>query len=73
MAHRTTWLRSDFPACAISISEGTGFRSFNFVGAKGIAFLPLDDMEAPFFLMEAFFRVVFFFGKACLALVFVAI
>src|SRR5215207_4401670 len=48
------------PACAISISEGTGRRSFSLVATNGItAFLPLVDKEAPDFLMRGFFAIRF--------------
>src|SRR5215208_2553151 len=49
-----------FPACAISISEGTGRRSFSLVATNGTtAFLPLVDREAPAFLMRGFFAITF--------------
>src|SRR5688500_9915030 len=48
------------PACAISMSDGTGRRSLSLVGTNGtIAFLPLDDKEAPAFLTRGFFGITF--------------
>ena len=54
------------PACAISISEGTGRRSLSLVGTNGTtAFLPLEDKEAPTFLTTGFFAITFL-GEAFL-------
>src|SRR5215216_6317121 len=56
------------PACAISMSEGTGRRSFSLVGVnETAAFLPFEDNEAPSFLPRGFFAVAFFWGEVFLA------
>src|SRR5687768_13206486 len=52
-----------FPACAISISEGTGRRSLSLVGTKG-TFFPLVDSVVPAFLPTGFFRGTIFFETA---------
>src|SRR5688500_7058905 len=49
-----------FPACAISISEGTGRRSLSLVG-ENRTFFPLVDKVVPTFLLTGFFRRTFFF------------
>src|SRR5688572_5789937 len=42
------------------MSDGTGRRSLSLVGTNGtIAFLPLDDKEAPAFLTRGFFGITF--------------
>src|SRR5215216_3875278 len=55
------------PACAISISDGTGRRSFSLVGVnETAAFLPFEDNEDLTFLTRGFFAVTFFWGEAFL-------
>src|SRR5215211_16333 len=53
-----------FASCAISMSDGTGLRSFSLVGTK-VAFLPLLEAATAFFMVD-FFTTIFFFGKAFL-------
>ncbi len=55
-----------FPACAISISEGTGRSSFILVGVNG-NFFPLVDKTDPT-LATAFLTRPFFWGTALLVL-----